>query len=430
MDSMSPASSPSLTPALTPALVVIGAGHAGAEAAVAVRQGGYTGTITLVGDEASLPYHRPPLSKAYLHGEATAESLLLKPGTAYEKADVTLRLGARATGIERERKSVMLANGDQLPYTQLIVATGSRARHLHAPGLTEGVRPSNLFYLRTIDDVEAMRAHFTSGQRLVIIGAGYIGLEVASVARKCGLDVTVLEAAERVLARVTAAEVSAFYAGLHAQAGVDVRVATKIEHVELDDAGAIVSLLTNHGSVAADLVIAGIGVLPNQELAAEAGLAIDNGIMTDEFMRTSDPDIFAIGDCSNHPSQVYGRRIRLESVPNALEQARCVASVINGAPKPYVSVPWFWSEQYDLKLQMAGLSQGFDKVVVRGAPATKSFAVFYLREGAIISADCVNQPTNFMAMKKLVGARAVVAGELLADESVPLKEIVAASVAA
>jgi 3-phenylpropionate/trans-cinnamate dioxygenase ferredoxin reductase subunit len=408
-------------------LIVIGAGHAGTEAAVAARQGGYAGKIVVIGDELPLPYHRPPLSKAYLHGGATIESLLLKPQAAYDKAEVTLRLGSRVDSIDRAQKAVLLADGERLAYSQLIIATGSRARPLNAPGLPIGSRPSNLFYLRNIDDVEAMRPHFVEGKRLVIVGAGYIGLEVASVARKCGLQVTVLEAAPRVLARVTAPEVSAFYASLHEQAGVRILAGRQIAHINLDPQGAIASLATADGAVIeADLVIAGIGVVPNHELAEQAGLAIDNGIATDNCMRTSDPDIFAIGDCSSHPSHVYGRRIRLESVPNALEQARCVASVVCGAPKPYVSVPWFWSDQYDLKLQMVGLSQGYDQVVLRGDPANKSFAVFYLREGAVISADCINRPLEFVPLKKLVTARAIVAAERLADESVTLKEIAAA----
>ncbi|MES3021817.1 MAG: FAD-dependent oxidoreductase [Pseudomonadota bacterium] len=409
-----------------PTLIVIGAGHAGAEAAVAARQGGYSGKIVVIGDESPLPYQRPPLSKAYLHGRASVESLLLKPQAAYDKAEVTLRLGVRVAAIDRAQKSVLLADGARLAYTQLIIATGSSARALSAPGLPPDARPANLFYLRNVDDVEAMRPYFIEGKRLVIVGAGYIGLEVASVARRCGLQVTVLEAAPRVLARVTAPEVSDFYATLHAQAGVRILVDSRIEKIELDARGAITSLTTADGKlIEADLMIAGIGVLPNDALAAAAGLDIDNGIATDNCMRSSDPDIFAIGDCSSHPSQVYGRRIRLESVPNALEQARCVASVVCGAPKPYVSVPWFWSDQYDLKLQMVGLSQGYDQVVLRGDPANKSFAVFYLREGAVISADCINRPLEFVPLKKLVTARAVVAPARLADESVTLKEIAA-----
>ncbi|MES2320776.1 MAG: FAD-dependent oxidoreductase [Pseudomonadota bacterium] len=410
----------------TDVLVVIGAGHAGAEAAVAARQAGYAGEIVLIGDEAALPYHRPPLSKGYLQGTATAESLLLKPQAAYDRAGVTLRLGARATSIDRQARCVHLSDGAQQSYTRLIIATGSRARAWQPPGLEGDSRPSNLFYLRTATDVDAMRSHFEAGKRLVLIGAGYIGLEVASAARSCGMAVTVLEAARRVLARVTAPEVSAFYTALHRQNGVDIRLSAQVTHVHSDAAsGSITAIDTSAGSFESDLVIVGVGVLPNQELAEAAGLEIDNGIATDEFLRTSDPDIFAIGDCSSHPSQVYGRRLRLESVPNALEQSRIAAANVCDGGKTYASVPWFWSEQYNLKLQMVGLSQGYDEVVMRGDPATQSFAVFYLREGQVISADCVNRPTDFVMLKKLVTARAVVDQKRLANESVPLKEIAA-----
>lgn len=410
-----------------PTLVIVGAGHAGAEAAIAARQAGYAGSIVLIGDEAVLPYHRPPLSKAFLHGAATAESLLLKPQAAYDKAEVQLRLGVCAVRIDRAGKQVELSDGSTQAYTQLILATGSRARTLTAPGLADGARPPNLFTLRIVDDVEAMRSHFVAGKRLAVIGGGYIGLEVASVARKCGLEVTVVEAAGRVLARVTAPEVSAFYAQLHREHGVDIRTGVQIAKVGLDAGGAVTHIETSNGErIEADLVIAGIGVLPNQELAAEAGLVVDNGIATDEFLRTSDPDIYAIGDCSSHPSQVYGRRIRLESVPNALEQSRIVASNVCGIPKAYHSIPWFWSDQYELKLQMVGLAQGYDEVVVRGDPEARSFVVFYLREQALIAADCVNRPLDFVPLKKLVASRAMVAPDRLVDGAIALKEIAAA----
>lgn len=407
-------------------LVIIGAGHAGAEAATAARQGGYPGKIIILGNEQALPYHRPPLSKAYLQGSATLESLLLKPQAAYEKADVTLRLGVAVTRIDRAHQCVILANGEQLGYTELVIATGSCARPLALPGLDAATRPPNLFYLRNIDDVNALRPHFVAGRRLVLVGAGYIGLEVASVARQCGLHVTVLEAAPRVLARVTAPAVSAFYTALHEEAGVQILVNCQIASVTRDAYGLVTTLTTDDGrQLATDLVIAGIGVVPNDALAAEAGLAIDNGIATDECMRTSDPAIYAIGDCSSHPSLVYGRRIRLESVPNALEQARCVAAVLTGSAKPYVAVPWFWSDQYALKLQMVGLSQGYDEVVVRGELADKSFVVFYLQEGALIAADCINRPLDFMPIRKIVTARAAIAPTRLADTTIALKEMAA-----
>jgi len=258
------------------------------------------------------------------------------------------------------------------------------------------------------------------------VGGGYIGLEVAATAIQCGLQVTILEAQTRVLARVTAPAVSAFYEQLHRSAGVDIHVDVQIERVVLNAAGQnIERIVARDGSeFAADLVVAGIGAVPNVELALAAGLAVDNGIVVDEYTRTSDPDIFAIGDCSNHPNPLYGRRVRLESVPNALEQARTAASVICGTPSPYAAVPWFWSDQYGLKLQMAGLSHEYDTVVTRGNPAEKSFAAFYLRQGVIQSVDCVNRIPEFVFTKRLVAAQARIAPERLADESITLKEMV------
>lgn len=411
-----------------PSVIVVGAGHAGAEAAVAVRQGGYTGDIVLIGAEPGLPYHRPPLSKAYLAGSATARSLELKPAAAYEKARLSLRLGVRVESIDRPRKLLTLSDRTQLAYTQLILATGSRPRPWHVRGLGDpSAAPANLFYLRTQGDSEAIRGCFAAGRRLVIIGGGYIGLEVAATARQCGLDVTLLEAQPRILARVTAATVSAFYASLHREAGVDIRVGVQVERVVLDAAGQkIERVITCDGDdFAADLVLAGIGALPNVELAGAAGLDVDNGIVVDEYTRTSDPDILAIGDCSNHPNALYGRRIRLESVPNALEQARIAAGVVCGAPLPYASIPWFWSDQYGLKLQMAGLAHECDTVVMRGSPQTKSFAAFSLQHGTIRAVDCVNRLPEFAFAKRLVAAQARIAPERLADEGITLKELVA-----
>ncbi|RJF91700.1 NAD(P)/FAD-dependent oxidoreductase [Noviherbaspirillum saxi] len=412
----------------TAAVVVVGAGHAGAEAATAVRQAGHVGRIVLVGDEPRLPYHRPPLSKAYLAGTTTLEALLLKQQTVYDKAEVELRTGVKVERIERENKRMVLSDRTTLAYSRAILATGSRPRPLLAVGLDAGNIPSNLCYLRTTDDVERMRGRFVEGARLLIIGAGYIGLEVAAVARKAGLHVTVLEAQPRVLARVAAPSVSAFFESLHREAGVDIRVGANIESITLNAAGDVEAVITNDGTqIEADLVLAGIGVIPNVELASGAGLVVDNGIVVNQFTQSSDPDILAIGDCSNHPNPIYGRRIRLESVPNALEQARIAAAFICGKPQAYASVPWFWSDQYDVKLQMAGLSQGYDLAITRGSPASKSFTTFYLQNGIVISADCVNRAPEFMLVKKLVASRRPIDPALLADESVTLKSLAEAA---
>jgi 3-phenylpropionate/trans-cinnamate dioxygenase ferredoxin reductase subunit len=408
-----------------PVAVIVGAGHAGSEVATSLRQGGYTGRIVLIGDEPGLPYQRPPLSKGYLSGATSAEALLLKPAASYEKAAVEVISDARVVGIDRAARNVSLSNGETLHYTRLVLATGSRPRLLQAPGLPADKSPINLHYLRTLADVNRIHPQFVEGKRLVIIGGGYIGLEVASVARKAGIDVVVLEALPRVLARVTAPEVSRFYEAVHREAGVDLRVDTKIERFVMDASGErIESIVTEDGTtIALDLVIVGIGVLPNSELAEQAGLDVDNGVLVNEFAQTSDPDIFAIGDCSNHPNPVYERRLRLESVPNALEQARTAAQAINGNLAPYAPVPWFWSDQYDLKLQMVGLSQGYDQVVIRGSQEKRSFAAFYLHNGHIIAADCVNRQPEFMVTKKLVAARATPDPKQLADETFNLKEL-------
>ncbi|MDB6049169.1 MAG: FAD-dependent pyridine nucleotide-disulfide oxidoreductase [Pseudomonas sp.] len=408
-----------------PTAVIIGAGHAGSEAAISLRQNGYTGRIVLVGDEQSLPYQRPSLSKAFLAGSVAAEAILLRPLAIYAKSEIEMRVGTRVTGIDRASHHITLSDGTSLRYTRLILATGSRPRLLQAPGLPVGKVSANVHYLRTLADVERLHPQFIGGQRLVIIGGGYIGLEVASVARKAGLEVVVLEASSRVLSRVTAPEVSSFYEAVHRSAGVDIRVNTQIERFTYDASTECVSgIVTCDGAtLLLDLVIIGIGVLPNSELAEQAGLEVDNGIQVNEFAQTSDPDIFAIGDCSSHPSPIYSRRLRLESVPNALEQARTAAKAINGMLVPYAPVPWFWSDQYDLKLQMVGLSLGYDQVVMRGSPAKRSFVVFYLLSGSIIAADCINRSQEFMFAKKLVAARATPSPSMLADEMLNLKAL-------
>lgn len=402
-------------------VVIAGAGHAAGELATSLRQQGWAGSIIMAGEETHLPYQRPPLSKGLLAGEAEIESLYLKPRETYEKANVEMLLGVRVERIDRASKSVSLSDGRTLTYTRLVLATGGRARHLSIPG-SEG-KPRNLHYLRTIDDVLRIRAQFREGARLVIVGGGYIGLEVAAVAIKRGLKVTLLEALPRVLARVTAPEISAFYETVHRAAGVDIRTGAMLEKLELDAEGSVAAVACTDGTRhPADLVIAGIGLVPDTGLAEAAGLAVDNGILVDEFCRTSDPDIFAAGDCANHMNGLAGRRLRLESVPNALEQARTAAACICGVMKPYDPVPWFWSDQYDLKLQMVGLSQGYDRFVLRGDPDKRSFSAFYLKQGMLIAADTVNRPQDFMIARRLVGRQRAIDPALLADEALPLKQ--------
>jgi len=405
--------------------LIVGAGHAAGECATAIREQGWSGRIVMVGEEPHLPYQRPPLSKAFLSGESTAEQLSLKPLSTYEKARVEFIPNTRAERIDRDGKRVTLSDGSKIGYTKLVLATGGRARRLALPEIETIEKLQNFHYLRTLDHVARIRNQFHAGSRLVIIGGGYVGLEVAAVAVKRGLHVTVLEALPRVLARVTAPELSTFYEQVHREAGVDIRTNAIVSGFELDASGdAVAAVRCADGTrVAADLVIVGVGLEPATELAQAAGLAVDNGIVVDEHTRTSDPDIFAVGDCTNHPNPSLGRRLRLESVPNALEQARTAAASLCGKERIYNSVPWFWSDQYDLKLKMVGLSQGYDEFVLRGSPDTRSFSAFYLKDGVMLAADTVSRAPEFMLAKRFVAEKIPVRAADLADESIPLKSL-------
>lgn len=398
-------------------VVIIGASHAAAEAVSTLRKKGWQGGISLVGDEESLPYQRPPLSKAYYKGEVEAEKLLIKGPQVYEKADVDLHLGRRALKIDRSQQSVELDNGETLGYDKLILATGTRARHLPV----EGADLPQIHTLRTLADVDKIKAALPSNSKLLIVGAGYIGLEVAASAVKQGVSVTVLEAMDRVLARVTSPVVSEFYQTVHAQEGVDIRLNARLEKFAQNDVGAQ-AVMADGELIDFDCAIVGIGVVPNVELAEEAGLTCDNGIVVDEFTRTDDPNIFAVGDCSNHPSQIYGKCVRLESVPNAMDQAKTAASAICGEDIAYNQVPWFWSDQYDVKLQTVGLLSDYDEVIVRGNPAARKFAAFYLQGGKLIAMDAINSPADFMVSKKLVVQECQPDRQRLADADVSIKE--------
>ncbi len=404
--------------------IIVGAGQAGGETASELRKQGFAGRIVLVGDETHVPYRRPPLSKAYLSGTATEESLYILPPAGMEKARIEFIGGMRAVRIDRAARQLHLSDGRKLAYDKLVLATGGRARTLSLPGAD---RP-NVFPLRSIADVRrCIRALPGPGKSAVIIGGGFIGLEVAASLRKLDLQVTVLEGLPRVLARVTIPEISAFFERVHREAGVDLRTGVQIAAFEGEALVTGHALLGDGSRIAADFILAGIGQLPNTELAETAGLVVDNGIVVDEHTRTSDPDIYAAGDCANHPNEFYGCRLRLESVQNAMEQGRVVASGLLGKPQPYNVVPWFWSDQYDLKLQMVGLSAGFDRMVLRGDLNARAFAAFYLKEGRLIAADTMGRPQDFMFAKKLVAMRAVVDPQQLADETVSLKTLLPAA---
>ena len=404
-------------------VIVVGAGHGAGQAVATLKQKKYPGRIVLIGEEGWLPYQRPPLSKKFLAGELPAERLYVKPEKFYDDPDIEVRLNTRVTEIDPEARTVATSNGDTLPYAELILATGSRARTLSV----EGSDLAGIHYLRGIDDVNAIRGELERASRTVIVGAGYIGLEVAAVARQLGQEVTVLEMAERVMSRVVSPELSSFYAREHRNAGVQLMLGEGLTGFEGQN-GRVASVLTSSGErLPADLVIIGVGILPNTELAEACGLAVDNGIVVDERCRSSDPHVFAIGDCTSHPSRIYGRRLRLESVQNALEQARVAAINIAGGDEHYDQVPWFWSDQFDLKLQIAGLSEGYDQAVLRGDPAERRFSCAYLKDGRLLALDAVNAPKDFMQAKALIAKGVRPDPEKLADSGVALNTLAGSS---
>ena len=399
-------------------VVIIGAGQAAAQACVSLRQFGFEGSIDLVGDEAALPYQRPPLSKAYMKGEFEPERLYFKPAAWYEDQNIKLHLSTSVASLDVAQQSVSLDSGETLSYDALILSTGSRPRSLPTPGADL----ANVFDLRSLADVDRIRPTLEAGRNIVIVGAGYIGLEAAAVARQMGLNVTVLEMADRVLERVTSPILSEFYEGLHAKHGVDIRTGARL--AELAGDGAVEAAILADGTrIPADIVLVGIGIVPNQELAQSAGIVCQNGIVTDRDARTSDAHVFAAGDCSARPLVHYDREGRLESVHNAIEQGKLAAAAIMGKPRPMEDCPWFWSDQYDVKLQIAGLSTGYDDYVVRGDVASGKFAVFYGKSGTLIAADAINSPPEFMLAKKLVMAKTPFDRDKLADVSVSVKEL-------
>lgn len=405
-------------------VVIVGGGQAAAQACASLRQFGFGGSITLIGEEPALPYQRPPLSKAYMKGELAEDRLYFKPLAWYEDQKIETILSVRATAIDRGAQTVALEHGGEVPYDALIIATGSRPRALPV----EGADLDGVFDLRDLADVERIRPRMVAGRKLVIVGAGYIGLEAAAVARQLNLDVTVLEMESRVLARVTSPVMSAFFESEHTAQGATIRTEARLASLNGKDQKVSTAVLADGTEIEADIVLVGIGILPNVELAKEAGLACSNGILTDRDARTNDPRIFAAGDCAARPLVHYGRKGRLESVHNAIEQGKLAAAAIMGKPRPNEDCPWFWSDQYDLKLQIAGLSQDYDQTVVRGDPAARKFAVFYLQNGKLIAVDAVNSPPEFLASKKLIMSGARLVPEILSDTSQSMKEIAAAAV--
>jgi 3-phenylpropionate/trans-cinnamate dioxygenase ferredoxin reductase subunit len=396
-------------------VVIVGAGQAGASVAARLRALGFSGEITMIGEEPQPPYQRPPLSKAYLLGEMEEARLWLRPPEFWAAQNITLRLGAKVTAIDTAAQTVT-AGGAVIGYDELVLTTGSVPRRL--PAAIGGDLPG-VFTVRTLADVDAMRAEFTAGRRLVVVGGGYIGLEAAAVARKLGLEVTVIEMAPRILQRVASPETSAHFRALHAAHGAVILEDTGLERI-LGDTRVTGVRLTGGRELPADFVVAGVGILPGSDLAGAAGIALDNGIATDAQGRTSAPHVWAAGDCASFPWK--GGRIRLESVGNAIDQAELVAENVLGAGKSYEAKPWFWSDQYDCKLQIAGLNTGYDRVVTRpGEGGAVSF--WYYRGADLLAVDAANDPRAYMVGKRLIEAGKSPDPALVADAATDLKAL-------
>ena len=399
--------------------IIVGAGHGGGTAAALLRQNGYADPIILIGEEPHPPYQRPPLSKGWLKGEVDGDGLLLRPSAWYAEANIDLRTSTRVVSLDRASRTVTLSTGEVLAYDKLIIATGARARRLVLPGSDL----NGFLELRTIEDAEAIKARLRPGFRLAVIGGGYVGLEVAASARKLGAEVDLLEREDRLLARVAGPVLSGFFQQLHEEQGVRFHFDVTVEGFEGLDGQVSGIRLAGAEPLSCDAVLVGIGAIPNDDLAREAGLHCDDGVVVDHQARTSDPDIHAIGDMTRRPLALYGRSVRLESVPNALEQARQATASICGKPDPKPDVPWFWSDQYDLKLQIAGMPFDVDQIVVRGDPANRSFAVFHLSRGRVQSVEAVNAAPEFMVGRQWLASRREIDPVRLGDVGIPVKDV-------
>ena len=406
----------------TTAIVIVGAGHAGGSAAAFLRQFGWQGPITLIGNEPSLPYQRPPLSKAWLKGEAKLADLELRPSDYYATSKIDVRLATTVTHIQRDARTVTLASGETLGYRVLILATGSKLRALSVPGMD--LAP--ILELRSVADADRVKAVLQPGRRLVIVGGGYVGLEVAASARLLGASVTVIEREARLLQRVASAALSDHVLAYHRSNGVEIELGASVAAIE-GSGGAVSGVRLADGRIInGDSVLVGIGATGEDRLARAAGLACADGIKVDAAARTSDPHIYAIGDCSNRLATMYMRDIRLESVPNAVEQAKQAASDICGKPVPLAEVPWFWSDQFDMRLQMAGLPFDVARTVVRGDPTAGKFAVFHLQaDGCVQAVEAVNMTPEYLAGRLLIGKRTKVDPQRLMDVEVPIKQLLA-----
>lgn len=404
-------------------VIIVGAGHGGAQAAIALRQNGFEGRILVIGREPEIPYERPPLSKEYLARDKTFDRICIRPAQFWEDKAVEMKLGAEVVSLDPAAHTVKLGDGSEIGYGKLIWATGGDPRRLSCVGADlKGVHA-----VRTKEDADRLMSELDAGaKRAVVVGGGYIGLEAAAVLTKFDVQVTLLEALPRVLARVAGEALSEFYQAEHRAHGVDLRTDAAMDCIEGDGVKATGVKMQDGSVLPADIVIVGIGIIPCVGPLLAAGAAGGNGVDVDEFCRTSLPDVYAIGDCAAHANDFAdGAVIRVESVQNANDQATTAAKDICGNPVPYKATPWFWSNQYDLRLQTVGLSIGHDNAVLRGDPASRAFSVVYLKQGKVIALDCVNMVKDYVQGKKLVETRAQIAPEQLADASVPLKDMVA-----
>ncbi len=401
-------------------VIIVGAGHGGAQAAIALRQNGFAGSVLMIGREAEPPYERPPLSKEYLAKEKTFDRIYIRPPAFWADKGIEMRLSTEVVAVDAEARTVDLSDGDTLSFGDLIWATGGDPRPLTCPG----AELSGIHAVRTREDVDAIMAALDGVSHVAVVGGGYIGLEAAAVLTKLGKPVTLLEALPRVLARVAGEDLSAFYAAEHRARGVDLRTGVGVVALH-GEAGHVTGVeLANGEVVAADMVIVGIGIIPAIEPLVAAGASVSNGVDVDAQCRTSLSHVYAIGDCAAHANGFAdGAVIRLESVQNANDQANIAAKTICGEAVSYAATPWFWSNQYDLKLQTVGLSSGHDQAITRGDPASRSFSVVYLKGGAVVALDCVSMVKDYVQGRKLVEARAVIDPAKLADASVPLKEL-------
>jgi len=400
-------------------VVIAGAGHAGFQLAASLRQHGFAERVCLINDEAHLPYQRPPLSKAYLKGEGRPDSLMFRPDKFYRDQNIEL-ISDRAAFIDRAARRLVLESGSILDYGHLVLATGARNRLLDIPNATL----ADVRYLRILDESEALRQRIATARHVVVIGAGFIGLEFAATARAKGLEVDVLELGTRVMARAVTAEISDYFQERHTAAGIRLHLGVQATSIESDGTSVTGVSLSDGRHIPADLVVVGVGVLPNVEMAKEAGLPVAAGIIVDEHLLTSDPNISAIGDCALFASPRFGGSLRLESVQNASDHARCVAARLTGNAKPYDGQPWFWSDQGDDKLQIAGLTTGYDRVVVRGDRAARSFSAFCYKQGVLVGVESVNRAADHVFGRKILGMNKSIAPEQAVDLSFDLRAAV------